>query len=317
MALAPVLLAADSIGGQSSFLRDLPAGKYEGFFLKLSATSDTGLALTAAEFGRIRLLEAGRELASVDYDNLRLFNNLKGGYADFSGATAGDTRAACYIPRGYFDNNVHQVTEADVAQVSIQYGSSFATDIVSGQQKVYGLVRETGEMSYNLLLTQIDQTYGSGTFTLPIRQENVLAIYFIEPTTGTDLERVRVLKDGQEMVNIQAADGGNAGISEDLYEISDILNNPDISTGHSAIAEIQIAHPGEIGEFLSDDIRVEMTTGPTSTWTYETIVLSADFTPSKLRQTKVETAAVVQRKVSRKNTLGRGRPVSALRIASE
>lgn len=323
MALAPVLLAADSVGGQTSFLRDIAPGRYEAFYLKMSGVAGATLQLTEAEFGRVRLLEAGRELAAVDYDVLAELNRLKGGNLRVTNGAGGTHEFPCVIPRNYYDNNVHQIIEADVVQIAIQYGSAFPTDIpTTGVQKVYGLTRETGEMSYNLLLTQIDQVYGTGTFTLPLRHENVLAIYPFMPTTENDLRRVRVVKDGVEAVNIQTG-SGTAGRDQDLWEISDILN-PGTSAQPSSnnaeesnVCEIQIAEPGEIGEFLSDDVVVEFTTAPSTTYTQRAVILSADFTPTKLRQTKVETAAIVQRKISRKNTLGRGRPVQTLRIAAE
>lgn len=318
--LAPVLLAADAVQGQATFLRDIPPGKYSDLVIRLSGDAQAAQTFAIGDLGRLRLTEAGRDIVNVDCDNLRLQNTIKGGNSRVQ-ATAGAASAATLrIPRGYYDNNVHQIIEADVVQVQMQFGANFTTVFQAGDTatiKVYGLVRETGEMAYNMLIHQIDQTYGTGTFQLPLRHENVIALYVIDAAA---LNRVRVVKDGIEIANVQQ--GPNAQ-DNDLESISDLFNQTDTPVGAAAIPivvdsgimEVSLAEPGEIGEFLSDDVAIEYTTNAGAT--IETLVFSADFTPTKLRQTKVETAAVVQRKVARKNQLGRGRPVQTLRIAAE
>lgn len=323
MALAPVLLGSDSVSGQSSFLRDLSPGKYEGIIVRFSGDAAAGQTFAVADLGRIRLTEAGRDIVAADAANIRFLNALKGGNSRVQAVAATNSSATLLLNRGYFDNNVHQIIEADVAQVVIQMGANFTTKFTGADAaaiKIYGLVRETGEMSYNLLIHQIDQAYSAGVFTLPLRHENVLAIY---PVINANMSRVRVVKDGEEMVNVQQ------GLLQDndMVAISDLLNNtdtPDTATAaptangfafDSSIAELAIAEPGEIGEFLSDDVVLEYTM--IGTQTQSMLVMSADFTPTKLRQTRVDSSNTVQRKISRKNTLGRGRPVQTLRIASE
>lgn len=324
MALAPILLASDSVSGQSSFLRDIPPGKYEAFAIRFSGDAAAAQTFVAADIGRVRLTEAGRDLVAADGDNIRLMNMLKGGSSRIQNAAAAASAMTIMLPRGFYDGNVHQVIEADVVQVNIQFGANFTTKFTAAdaaQVKVYGLVREMGEMAYNLLCYQVDQSYGAGTFTLPLRNENVLAVYVL---TNSNLNRVRVVKDGAEFANVQQ--GPNAQ-DNDFASISDQWNKTDVPDGASAftaaaganadstIAEIAIADPGEVGEYLSDDVVIEYTMAGTQV--QEMLVVSADFTPTKLRQTKVEAAASAQRKIARKNTLGRGRPVQTLRIAAE
>jgi hypothetical protein len=327
VALAPVLLGSDSVAGQSSFLRDIPPGKYEGIVVRFSGDALAAQTFAVTDLGRIRLTEAGRDIVAADADNLRFMNMLNGGHSRVQAVAGAASAATILLPRGFGDNNVHQIIEADVAQIVIQMGANFTAKFTGAdvaQFKIYGLVRETGEMAYNMLIHQIDQNLSSGVFTLPLRHENVIAIY---PVINTNLSRVRIVKDGEEMVNVQQ--GGATAQDNDLVAISDLLNQTDAPdtaaafagaglgpfTTDSSIAELAIAEPGEIGEFLSDDVVVEFTM--VGAQVQEILVLSADFTPTKLRQTKVETASVVQRKVARKNTLGRGRPVQTLRIASE
>lgn len=326
MALAPQLLAADSVSGQSTFLKDIPPGKYSDIVVRFSGDAAAAQTFAAADLGRIRLIEAGRDLVAADADNLRLLNMYQGGSSRIQATAAAASAMSVRLPRGFGDGNVHQVIEADVVQVAIQMGANFTTKFTAAdpaQIKVYGLVRETGEMTYNFLLTQMEQTYGSGTFTYPIRNENVIAIY---PIITGDLDRLRVVKDGQEMANVQQ--GPNAQ-DNDLVSISDLFgvtDAPDAVTAFAAatganadstIAAIEIAEAGNITEYLSDDVVLEWTVSPGATFVQEFLVASADFTPTKLRQTKVEQAATFQRKVARKNNLGRGRPIQAIRIAGE
>ncbi len=306
MALSPILLASQSVAGQSSFLRDLPPGKYEGFFIKLSGDAAAGEELSPATFGRIRLLQEGRPIVNVDFEHLQNINQIKAGFANNIDVSGGDQQYGVLIPRGYLDDNVQAIIEADNVQIEIEFGATFTTIFTATDTaviKVYGLVRETGEMAYNLNIIQEDHLYGTGVFELPIRTENVVAVYIV-PDAG--LDRMRATKDGREFVNIS---------SLDQQYLSDLVNQ--VESAGSGIMAAEIAEPGAVGEFLSDDVVLEFTTSPATTYTQTIVKFSADFDPIKLRLTRAENAAVVQRKISRKNLLGRGRPVQTLRIAAQ
>jgi hypothetical protein len=328
--LAPLFLGADAVQNQTSFLRDIPSGKYAGIVVRLSGDAQAGQTFIGADLGRIRLIEGGRDLVAADADNLRFINMNEGGSSRIQNTAGGASAMTVLLPRfwggvSHNDGNVHQIIESDIVQVQIQFGAGFTTRFQAGdtaQVKLYGLVRELGEMTYNLLLHQIDQNLGAGTFTLPVRNENVLGIYFV---TNANLERVRVVKDGEEMANVQQ--GGALPQNSDLVDISDLLSTTDApdqvavftaaagATAPSSVAKVVVAEPGEVGEYLSDDIVVEYTL--VGNQVQECIIASADFTPTKLRQTKVEAGASIARKTSRKNTLARGRPVQAIRISGE
>jgi hypothetical protein len=325
-----VLLVSDSVAGQTTFLKDLPPGKYSDLVVRFSGVSAAAQTLAIADLGRLRITEVGRDLVNVDCDNLRFINMVKGGSSRIQAGAAAASAVTLRIPRGYGDNNVHQVIESDVVQVQMTFGANFTTKFTNAQKailKVYGLVRETGEMAYNLLIQQIEQSYGgAGTFYLPLRQENVIAVYVVNGTAG-DLDNVRVIKDGVEIANVQQ--GGTGVEDNDMVSISDLMNTTDApdavtafvaATGanaDSSVSEIALADAGEIGEFLSDDVQIEYRVSPAAAYVQECVVFSADFTPTRLRQTKIETAAVVGRKIARKNSLGRGRPIQTLKIAAE
>lgn len=317
---SPVLIGAESVAGQAQFLKDVRPGKYQAFFLKLSSpASAAGQTGTAAGFGRIEFLQGGAPFVSVDYDNMRNINRLKGGAAHQELNVAGVHEFGVLVPRGYFDNNVHQVNQADQVQCKIAYGATFTTWFTAGQtavQKLYGLVRETGKMAYNLRIHQIDKSYGGGVFREPLSQENVFAIYVVAPATYGDLRRLRVEKDNVEMANVTFAGSATADTESDATDISNVLNTTDseVETATSTHpAEITVAEPGEVGEFLSDDVAIEFTTTPAAPpYTQEFVVFSGDFTDTKLDQTAAEEAAIVQRKIARKNQYGKRRPVSVL-----
>lgn len=318
---SPVLLASDSVAGTSQFLKDVRPGKYSHFVLILSsAAAAAAESLTPAEFGRVELLQGGAPIVTCDFDNLRNINRLKGGMSHLEGTAAGIHQMMVVIPRGYYDNNVHQVNQQDQLQAKIAYGATFTTVFTGAQtatQKLYGLVRETGKMAYNLRIHQIDKTYGSGVFREPLNMENVFAIYVVPPATFGDLRRVRVEKDGIEMCNATFAGSATADSETDLNDISAVLNQTDseAETAFAALpAEITVAEPGEIGEFLSDDVAIEFTTiAAAPPYTQEMVVFSGDFTDTKLDQTSAEEAAVIQRKISRKQQHGKRRPVTVLR----
>lgn len=307
MALSPVLIGSQSVAGQSSFLRDVPPGAYEAFFVKFSGDADTGEQAVTDDLGRVRLLQDGRPIVNLDFTHLQAINEIHGGFANNVNTSGGAHEFGAIIPRGYMDSNIHRIIEADNVQLEMEYGSGFTTHFTAadtGTQKVYGLVREAGEMAYNLNIIQEDHTYGSGTFELPIRTENVCALYVVG--SSGNLDRVRATKDSREFVNID---------SLDAQDLSDLANR--VESSASGYIELALTEPGNVGEFLSDDVVVEFTTSPTTTYTQTIVKYSADFVPDKLRLTKQERAAVFQRKIARKNTLGRGRPVQTLRIAAE
>lgn len=321
---APVLLAADNVAGQTTFLRDIPPGKYADILVRFSGDAAAAQTFAVADLGRIRLSESGRDLVNADADNLRFHSMYEGGSSRVQ-ATAGAQSSVCIrIPRGYGDRNVHQVLESDILQLQMNFGANFTTKFTGVDPaaiKVYGNVRETGEMAYNLLIHQLEENFGAGTFTIPLRRENVIACYVV---INANLNRVRLVKDGTEMANVQQGPNAQDNDFNDISDVLGVTDAPDAvaafaaATGagaYSSIAKLGIAEEGEIGEFLSDDVQLEFTMAAAQV--QEWLVFSADFTPTKLRQTKVETAAVVQRKVARKNTLGRGRPVRTLGIAAE
>jgi len=316
----PILIGSESVAGQSQFLKDVRAGKYEGFFLKLSGDALAAQTLAVTGFGRVKLLAAGTEVVTVDYDNQRVINQIWGGEMRVVAVAGGNHQFPVYIPRGWKDDNVHQVNSQDQVQIQIDYGATF-TGVFTGAdvaiQRIYGLWRDTGKMAYNLRIKQINKVYGSGVFMEDLNTENVLGVYVV--ASGNDLDRVRVLKDGIECLNAHIGDTAAVALAdEDWLEISDNLNkvyagtDAVATTASSAIAEADIAKPGQIGEFLSDEIQVEFSTSPATTYTQELVVYHADFTDSKLQQTKAEEAAIVQRKISRKVQFGKTRPVRTL-----
>lgn len=316
---SPVLLASESVAGQTTFLRDIRPGKYDAFYLKLSGDAVAATTLLENEFGRVELMQAGAPLVTVDYDVLHDINELKKGGLRIRADAGLQHEWPVVIPRNYwFDDNVHQVNQGDQVQVRIQYGTNFGVVFAAGQtaiQKVYGMVRETGLMAYNLKMSQINKVYSSGVFTEEFGFENVLAVYFVQNAGNTD--RVRVTKDGKEMANVAIGTNAAGIVEEDLLEISDWYNSKHGATDAipaadtSRIGEVDVADNSAIDEFLSDDVEIEFTVSGT-TFTQQFVIMHADFTDTKLRQTKAENASITQRKIARKQQKGRTRPVRVL-----
>lgn len=244
-------------------------------------------------------------------------NRLEGGNARLDNAPGGDAEVAILIPRGYDDANVHLVTESDLAKVQINHDAAFVTAMSTGAGvatiELYGLQVETGEMNYLLKIIQLDELIAvSATQKIKITEENVFALYI---ENNVDWDRYRVLRDGEEAVNCTRLAATHFG---DMLNPTDSLADA-ASQGDGDIVSIltplRLANPGQIGEFLSDNIQLEVTSNAADT--FRVIVMSADFAPEKLRQTKVETASIMERKLARKEKLGRSRPIQALRVQGE
>ncbi len=333
MALAPVLLASEAVNAAPTWLANIPAGKYEAFGCKLVGTASAAQTLAEVDIGRVRLTEQGRDLVNADYLFLRRIQTLKAGVSRVNLVVAAASQTNFVIPRGYYDDNIHTVIPGDNLQLLITFGAAWPTVFATGSAtwRLYGFVRQTGQMRYNYKMLQqviVTGAATAGTFTLKLTDENVCAIY-VECETG--VANFRVLQDGETVVNVVDMD--------DLNDFSDTLNNTDSlaggglaatsdadegttnnapRTGNSNIAEVQLANPGEVGEFLSDEVWAEASlTAALSGNGLDLLVCSADFSPNKLRQSQVDSASVFRRKMERKETQARTRPLQALRIARE
>ena len=314
-AIMPVLLDSDTAGAQ--FLGDIKPGKYSYLGIVIDGTAAAADALVETEIGRIRVSEQGRDVVNIEAENMLAINRLEGGNARLDNAPGGDAEVAILIPRGYDDANVHLVTESDLAKVQINHDAAFVTAMSTGAGvatiELYGLQVETGEMNYLLKIIQLDELIAvSATQKIKITEENVFALYI---ENNVDWDRYRVLRDGEEAVNCTRLAATHFG---DMLNPTDSLADA-ASQGDGDIVSIltplRLANPGQIGEFLSDNIQLEVTSNAADT--FRVIVMSADFAPEKLRQTKVETASIMERKLARKEKLGRSRPIQALRVQGE
>jgi len=313
-ALMPVLLDSESIGGQGSMLLDVRPGKYKAFGISFTGTSDTGQTPTDATFGRFRLTERGRDLVNIDAINLRRFDthyydgNLSQVYA-----TAGACRTIWQIPRGWRDTNVQQVIETDQIQFAANFDATFTTVFpAAAQAELYGFLRDTGEMAYNLRMIQLDKALAaSATEPQPIRDENILAVYLVHPSAAPT--RIRIMRDGNEVTNVAyTASRAFSDLNNSTESLATANTEGVFGTTPSTITEYSFAEPGEIGEFLSDDLVFEVSTGSAATYSF--VTLSADFTPSKLRSTMLEAKSVEQRRLARKVSLNRNRPTEVLQV---
>lgn len=319
--MSGVLIASASVGGSTQFLRDVKPGKYEALFLKFSGDAAATQTTNENEFGQIELLQQGSPIVSVAFDVLHDINELVKGNLRTQVTAGGLHEMSCVIPRNYWhDDNVHQVNAGEGVQVQINYGANFATEFTGADlavQKVYGIVRETGPMAYNLRMHQIQYVHTSGPFLESLNRENVLAVYVVQ--SANNLDRVRAIKDGVELANIFIGDPANvASAQEDLLEYSDWDNSNEAGTDAvlgadtTRIGEIQFAKPGNFTEYLSDDNALEFTTSGAAAFNDTIVVMHADFTDSKYRQTRAEDAAIFQAKIARKQQKGRVRPVRVL-----
>jgi hypothetical protein len=341
VALAPVLLASEAVNAATSWLAQVPAGRYEAFAAVLRGTANAAqtftpgvAASTGSDVGRIRLTEAGRDLVNVDAFLLHQILALKGGALRVQATTAGASQYSFMLPRGFYDDNCHQVIAGDNVQLSITFGANWPTvfgGAGSATWRLYGLVRQTGEMVYNhRIIQQTVTASAAGTFTLKINDENLLAVYIANdtaPASITNIDTIRITVDGEVMVNVTAA--------EDLADISDMLNNTDSivavatanpndgtttsapGTGNNRVFEVQVANPGEVGEFLTDESYIETSVAAAIGGNLNFVLYTADFSPNKLRQTQEDTKAIFARKLNRKQTLGRTRPIQAMRMTGE
>ena len=309
-AIMPVLLDSDSLSSQ--FLGDIKPGKYSYFAIMIDGTVLAADALVESEIGRIRVSEQGRDVVNVDAAQMLRINRMEGGHVRFESVAGAAGEVCILIPRGYDDANVHLVTEADLAKVAIVHDAAFDT-AMSGVIDLYGLLVETGEMNYLLKIIQLDEAIAaSAVEKVKISEENAFAIYI---ERNADWDRFRVLRDNEEVANVS---------ERALTHISDALNETDslstantegLSTTTNSMQVLRFANPGEVGEFLSDNIQLEVQAGTADT--LRIVVFSADFAPGKLRQTKIETASIMERKLARKQKLGRSRPIQSLSVQGE
>ena len=314
MPIAPVLLAAESVGTSTNWLTPpIQPGTYEYFAVVLRGTHSGAPVIAETDFGRMRLSEASRDLVNVDGQRMRQVWGLYGGNQRQVFTASGAAEWMTIIPRGFLDDNVHRVLPGDNAQFNFNFVGNWAARIATATWRLYGLIAQTGKMRYALKIIQYDFNLPAGTAPQNLTDENVIACY-IERDTDIDNS---VIKQDQETASTFSQ-------IEDLSDISDALRQTDslatanteaIANFNTAICAVEFARYGGVTEFLSDAVSLELNLGAADT--ISVVVYSADFSPNKLRQTMVESAATVQRKFRRKNTLGRTRPIETIKLEAE
>ena len=194
----------------------------------------------------------------------------------------------------------------------------------AAQWRMYGFKRLTGMMSYNLKIIQYDLPIAAATTPITLQDENILAVYIKRDTIGQGTTEVASTITGivarRDKVTVASLFGSGL---QDLNDFSDLLNPTDSLSAanqsgrglfNSDLAELALAQPGEPAEFLSDEFQMDVTS--TAALTLSILVFSADFSPNKLRQTQLDTAATIQASLTRKNEMGRTRPIQTLKVAS-
>lgn len=302
------LLAADNIVG-STFLGSIPADTYEGYQLYISGTNNAANDLDPQDIGTVRLLINGIDYVNVNYQELLEFNRLMGGMARDSSTTGAAFEHSLIIPRGFFDSNVELIDDIDLAQLSIQWGPNVSTKVASGTVELYGMTRKTGTQMYNLKMIGVQESIGgAGTFPVIFREENIIAIYprltaRASATAETNLTRIRAEVDGRENCNI---------VREALrYQSYNRRRND--SSEVTKVGEILFAEQANIGEYLTDSVKLDVTAA--AAITFDTMVVAADFNPAKQKTSAARSGEVLDQAIRRKMSGNKTRPVAVLESA--
>jgi hypothetical protein len=183
----------------------LPTGIIKGLYIRFVGVGATGVTVTEAQLGTIRVNYRGNDIVNADLAGIGLFNNLHKGTHEFAAASGGAVTASYYIPfcLPWDENNGLINTDADRGTVYLSFPALAAAVMASGSVEVYVIEARTVAQYVPVFLNQSLQSGGAGTLTDRFRQFNISSIYIVENVhiTGT----IIVNRDGQNIVNASQA----------------------------------------------------------------------------------------------------------------
>lgn len=290
----------------------VPTAKYSAFIFKFEGTNAATDAITEARLGTIQLTENARQRQFVHFDRLGQVNDLKYGTHERVPAAATEAFSLVYTLPQYDpayhqlgrDKNIIDVDELDNIFLQWQGLAAVGPSVLNGTLTIYGILENSTE-KYSLKLEDFDiQSAGAGIIKQNLTAFENISEIFLE--NDAVLTRLRVFKDGKEYIDAD----------NDVLESMTQANNKIELAAWAAPAylDLRLIETGEMdsGDAFAEDVNIVLEV--TGAATVKSIIASIDYSsmPKLLRSAALRTADI-ERRTTKKLTLGHSRPVSTVK----
>lgn len=220
----------------------LPKGQWGNILIEYDVVTDTGLTMTRADAGNVKLNWGGDDVINVDAEILNLLNNVYGGVAEASFASAAANRMVVILPSGlWFDSgNIFDVANKDEVYIDLSF-AALAAKCVSGNVRIYSKPK-IGVMNYlHKIVSRFVVAGGASVLadTFPI--SNISQVYLKNPA-GSNVTQVQLTKNEETVVNASV---------QALIAYSDNIHN--LETTNTTLA-LEMGESKDIRENIGNQI---------------------------------------------------------------
>ena len=286
---------------------ELPDGKFLGLYIAFDGVNQAAQTLTLAQCGQVQVLKNGRQINLFDFNIMHYVGNLEKGVAQTATAAGDVFRHSCFMPFSHwkdFDTGL-EITEKDKWEVIHTFPAATGTIVASGTV-FYGLVQagEGAMQPYELAFINHHLSIaGAGTFTFPLKADNVSKIYIENDTNLTSLS---IVKDGVTFVEQINRD--------DLYTVSQIVRRVETFSATIEYFDIDLNPSGDIVGNVSDEVTLIVTAS--GACVLNCLILSVLPTPDNLAKSIATREINIQKKVTQKRLKGLDKPARFLKYES-
>jgi hypothetical protein len=289
------LLATASLTAGPATLEVQP-GQYSALFIRVSGTTG-GAAADQADVGLVSGTWRDRNFLSLQFQDLMQLNSMELGMVEDTDATPFSYSAM--IPASLVgDGNVFDVTARDNMVIRVDLsgaGGVVGAAWTGGNITLLGVPAD-GLMYYLPSLVQHQPTIAvSGTDVLDVPYENVARIFFFNTT---NLDKLQVSRDGQEVVNATVAQ---------LLALSNMECR--LESAFTAGFRVDLCRSRSMAEAMPDKIGMIATAGSGGASSPRIVAMFHDYTPDALSRSVALVNAKYRATISRKVRRGHTRPV--------
>jgi hypothetical protein len=282
------------------------AGIYRRAYIYLDGTNASAATMTLADLGKVYMFYKGKPvIAGVDTLMLMHFANIHGNLVKWSSTVSSYIQAIIPI---YFSDpenpgNCLYVPNDGDAVIQIIWGSSFIGNLSSGTVRLVAEEAQ-GNMAYLHKMQQNDFT--GQNILESISGENFMRVLLRNGTSSGDFTDIGTRHNDTRMISIEvnqkqihnASCLESNSIFRHNFNLEDTTSLISGEVTSDRVLEVPVLTNGQMGEMLSDDLKVGLTAE--ASVTLNVVTTQAEFTSDALSASKAITASKVSEATSRK-----------------
>lgn len=290
----------------------VPTGKYSAFVFDFRGLNAAAAVMSEAALGTVQLTENARQRQFIHFERLGAVNDLKYGILERVIGAFDAEYALVYILPQYDpsfhqlsrDKNIIDVDELDNIFLQWQGLAGVGGLLATGVLTIYGIIENSDE-KYCLKLEDFDiQSAGAGIIKQNLTNfENVSEIYV---ENDAALTRLRVFKDGKEYIDADR---------EIIQSMTQAHNKIELGAwAEPPFLDLRLVETGDMGngDAFAEDVNIVLEV--TGAATIKSVICSIDYsTQQKLLRSAALRQSDIERRTTKKQTLGHTRAVSTVK----